>query len=132
MAFDTTTEEHAQYSWTPPRSWNQGTFTYEVYWTAASGASGTFTCDVGARAYGDDDPLGTNIIGGEVSVTDTLLAVDDEHISPTSAATTVQGTLADAKEIIFQLSRPTTDSIGQDVEVKGIYIHWTTDVAEGT
>jgi len=129
MAFDTATQEHAQFSWTPPRNWDRGTITYECYWTAASGASGTFTVDVGARAYGEGDPLGTNITGGEVSVTDTLTVVDDLHISDTSAALTVQGTLADGKEIIFQLSRPTSDTIGQDVEVLGLYIHFTTDAA---
>ena len=36
--FDTTTSEFVQFSWIPPRNYNNGTIKFTPYWTAASGA----------------------------------------------------------------------------------------------
>ena len=71
-------------------------------------------------------PTGTPVkVARIVEVTDTLLAVGDLHISPTSAAVTIAGSPADADYCIFQVVCKTSGSIAVDTKLMGIMIHWS-------
>ena len=128
LNFDQTTQEFAQVLFRFPKKYNLGTLTYEIEWTSASGA-GTVQWGVSGRAYSNDDPL-TAALGTAVTVDDTLLAVDDNHTTPVSAAVTLAGTPAVADLIVLQISRnPGSDTLTADAEFLGICLHITTNAA---
>lgn len=131
LDFDTTTQEFAQFQVALPRKWNNGTVTYEVYWTAISGTGGV-VFGLSGGAYSNDDAL-TVAFGTAITVTDTLIATSDLHITPTSAAVTLAGTPASADFLGLQLSRNPadgSDTIPNDVKVLGVMFHLTTTAAK--
>lgn len=81
-----------------PYNWDLSTITFRVYWTAAAG-SGNVVFQVKALARSDDDALDT-AMGSLATVTDTLIATGDQHITAESGALTVGGTPA-ARDMLF-------------------------------
>ena len=128
LDFDKDTTEFAQFSIAMPKSWNEGTITFEAYWTAASGSGG---CSWGLQgvAISDDDAVAT-AFGTAVVVDDTLIAANDLHISPTSSAITIAGTPAAGDLCFFQVFRDhddSNDTLSVDARLIGIKIHYTTE-----
>lgn len=60
-----------------------------VHWTVASGSS-TVEWECSIRAYTNDDPLDATLTYSSVS--DTVIAINDEHIAPVISAMTILGT----------------------------------------
>lgn len=130
LDFDQTSQEFAQFQIRLPRKWNNGTITAAVYWTAASG-SGAVVFGISAGAYSNDDAL-TVALGTAQTCTDTLIAANDLHITPTSSAITVAGTPADADFLAVQISRNPadgSDTLTADARVLGVVLFLTTDAA---
>lgn len=128
LDFDKDTTEFAQFSIAMPKSWNEGTITFEAYWTAASGSGG---CSWGLQgvAISNDDAVAT-AFGTAVVVDDTLIAANDLHISPTSSAITIAGTPAAGDLCFFQVFRDhddSNDTLSVDARLIGIKIHYTTE-----
>ena len=124
--FDTTTQEFVQFSWSPPRNYNNGTVTFTPYWTAASG-SGTVVFSLKGVAISNDDPLEV-AFGTEQTSTDTLITAVDVHIGPRSSAITIAGTPADSDYIHFQIARNVADdTLGVDAKLLGIVLEYTID-----
>ena len=128
LDFDKDTTEFAQFSIAMPKSWNEGTITFEAYWTAASGSGG---CSWGLQgvAVSNDDVI-ASAFGTAVVVDDTLIAANDLHISPTSSAITIAGTPAAGDLCFFQIFRDhddSNDTLSADARLIGIKIHYTTE-----
>lgn len=129
LDFDQTNQEFAQFQLVAPRKWNNGTITFVPYWTATSG-SGTVQWGLSVGAYRNDDAL-TVAFGTPQTSDDTLLATNDLHIGPESAAITVAGTLQDANFLGFQISRnPASDTLNADAMLLGISVRFTVDAAK--
>lgn len=130
LDFDQTTEEHAQFQIVLPRKWNNGTITFVAYWTATAGTPGqTVRWQMNGGAYSNDDPL-TTAFGSFVAVDDTLIALNDVHVSPASAAVTLAGSPASADFIMLQVHRATaSDDLAADAKLLGISIRLTTTSA---
>ena len=76
------------------------------------------------RAYADDDTLDTSF-GTAQTVTDTLLATNDMHVTSATSAITIAGTPAANRPILFQLYRDAAaggDTIGSDARLLGVEI----------
>lgn len=126
LAFDTTTQEFAQFQIVMPRKYNNSTITFVPYWTAQSG-TGTVQWGVSGGAYSDDDAL-TVAFGTAQTSDDTLITANDLHVGPASSAITLAGTPADADFLAFQISRnPASDTLTTDALLLGISIRITTD-----
>lgn len=129
LDFDQTTQEFAQFQLVLPRKWNNGTITAVVYWTAAAG-SGTVQWGISLGAYRDDDAL-TVALGAAQTSDDTLIATNDLHISPATAAITAAGTVQDAVFLAVQISRnPGSDTLSADAKLLGVSFRITTDSAK--
>ena len=127
LDFDTAADEFAQFSMPLPRQFDNSTITFEVHWTAASGA-GTVSWDVAALARSEGDPLDAAFTD-ETTVTDTLTTANDLHISPTSADMGLTGHV-DGDYIHFRVRRDVSDdTLGVDAKLLGIHFHITTDAA---
>ena len=131
LAFDTTTEEAAQFYIGFPKSWNKSTITFQAYWTNASGlTTETVSWGLSAGAYTDSDAIDTTDLGTEVRVSDTWLAQSDIHVSAESAAVTVGNTPIDDDMVIGQIARSVAnDNMTGDAELLGIKIFFTTSAA---
>jgi hypothetical protein len=123
LLFDAGTDEFAQALTILPNNYNLGTITARFYWTAASG-SGAVVWAIQGRAFADDDALDT-AFGTAQTVTDTLLAADDMHISAATSAVTIGGTPAANRPIQFQVYRDADaggDTLAVDARLLGVEI----------
>lgn len=128
LDFDQTTQEFAQFTLVLPRKYNNGTITAVFYWTASSG-SGDVQWGISGGAYSNDDAL-TVALGTPQTADDTLIATNDLHVSPATAAITLAGTPADADFLGFQISRnPASDTLSGDAKLLGVSLRITTDAA---
>ena len=126
LLFDPAAIEYAQAMVVLPNNWNAGTVTARFFWTASTG-SGSVVWALRARSYADDDAL-DQAMGTAQSVTDTLLATNDMHISSATSAMTIGGTVANGNAIIFEAYRDATngsDTLGSDARFLGLQISYT-------
>jgi hypothetical protein len=128
LDFDTTTQEGAQFHIAMPKSWNEGTVTFQPCWTAASG-SGTVVWELRAVALSDDDAIDTAFGTGQTS-SDTLITALDVHWGPESSAITIAGTPATSDLVVFQIRRNVADdTLGVDAKLIAVRLFITTDAS---
>jgi len=132
LDFDKDTDEFAQFSIAMPKSWNEGTLTYQVYWTPGSTNTGDCIFGLQAVACADSDTIDV-AYGTAVNVTDAGIGtVEDQQISSESGAVTVAGSPAAGELTYFQLFRDANaggDTFTADARVLGVKIFFTTDAA---
>tara|TARA_Y100001973_G_scaffold96537_1_gene151377 strand:- start:598 stop:1803 length:1206 start_codon:yes stop_codon:yes gene_type:complete len=129
LGFDTSSDEHAQFTVAFPRTWNKGTITAQFYWTAIASGSGTVSWGFQGVAMANDDPFGA-AFGTAVVTQDTLTAVKDVHVSPESSAITIAGSPGHDELVTFQVFRDVSaDNLGVDAVLLGIKIFYT--IAQG-
>lgn len=128
LDFDQTTAEIAKFDWIPPENWDAGTVKVKIYWTAASGTGGeTVEFEVSAIAISNDDAMDA-AFGTAVAVTDSLIATNDLHVSPQSAAITIGGTPLDSDWIQFKIKRDTAnDTLAADAKLIGLVLEYTVE-----
>jgi hypothetical protein len=123
LLFDPGTDEFAQTLTILPNNYNNSTITARFYWTAASG-SGDVVWAVQGLAIANDDALDT-AFGTAQTVTDTLLASNDMHITSATSAVTLGGTPAANTPIQFQIYRDADaggDTLAVDARLLGVEI----------
>ena len=132
LDFDAGTAEYAQFSVSMPKSWNEGTLTYQVYWTPASTNTGNCIFGLQAVACADNDTIDV-AYGTQIEVTDAGIGtVEDLQITSESSAMTVAGSPAAGELTYFQLLRDAadgSDTFTADARVRGVKIFYTTDAA---
>jgi hypothetical protein len=131
LAFDTTTEEAAQFYIAFPKSWDKGTITFRAHWTNVNGlTTETVSWGLSAGAFTDSDAIDSTDLGTEVRVSDTWLAANDLHVTAESSAVTVGNTPIDADLVIGQIARSVSnDNMTGDAELLGVEIFFTTNAA---
>ena len=132
LDFDAGTDEFAQFSVAMPKSWNEGTITYQVYWTPGSTNTGDCIFGLQAVACADNDTIDV-AYGTAVNVTDAGIGtVEDQQITAESGAVTVAGSPAAGELTYFQLFRDANaggDTFSADARVLVVKIFFTTDAA---
>jgi hypothetical protein len=132
LDFDAGTDEFAQFSVAFPKSWNEGTITYQVYWTPASTNTGDCIFGLQGVSCGDSDTIDI-AYGTAVNITDAGIGtVEDQQVSAVSSAVTIAGSPAVDQLTYFQLFRDANaggDTFSADARVLGVKIFFTTDAA---
>ena len=132
LDFDASTDEFAQFSVAFPKSWNEGTVTYQVYWTPASTNTGNCIFGLQGVSCGDSDTIDV-AYGTAVTVTDAGIGtVEDQQVSAASSAVTIAGSPAVDQQTYFQLFRDANaggDTFSADARVLGVKLFYTTDAA---
>lgn len=133
LDFDTSTQEFAGFVIPMPKSWNDGTITFQVIWTFATGsAAQTVDWALEAVAISDDDPISATF-GTAVVVTDTAIAAGDVHISAVSSALTVGGSPSNGDLVAFRIKRNvSTDNLGGDARLIALRIFYTENASDDT
>jgi len=132
LDFDAGTDEFAQFSVAFPKSWNEGTVTYQVYWTPASTNTGDCIFGLQGVSCGDSDTIDI-AYGTAINITDAGIGtVEDQQVSAESSAVTIAGSPAVDQLTYFQLFRDANaggDTFSADARVLGIKLFFTTDAA---
>ena len=132
LDFDASTDEFAQFSVAFPKSWNEGTVTYQVYWTPGSTNTGNCIFGLQGVSCGDSDTIDV-AYGTAIQVLDAGIGtVEDQQVTAESSAVTIAGSPAVDQQTYFQLFRDANaggDTFSADARVLGIKIFFTTDAA---
>jgi len=130
--FDASTKQYTQFTVAMPKSWNEGTVSYQVYWSPSS--TNTDNCIFGLQgvACADGDTIDV-AYGTAVTVTDAGIGtVEDQQVSAESGAITVAGSPAAGEQTYFQFYRDAadgSDTFSGEARVLGVKIFYTTDAA---
>jgi hypothetical protein len=130
--FDASTQQYTQFTVAMPKSWNEGTVTYQVYWSPSTTNTGNCIFGLQGVACADGDTIDV-AFGTAVEVTDAGIGtVEDQQISAESGAMTVAGSPAAGEQSYFQLFRKAADggdTFTGESRVLGIKLFFTTDAA---
>ena len=132
LDFDASTDEFAQFSVAFPKSWNEGTVTYQCFWTPSNTNTGNCIFGLQGVACGDSDAIDV-AYGTAVNITDAGIGTGlDQQVSAVSSAVTIAGSPAVDQQTYFQLFRDANaggDTFTGDARLLGIKIFFTTDAA---
>ena len=132
MDFADTADDHAQFSVAFPKSWNEGTITYQCFWTPSTTNTGDCIFGLQGVAVGDGDTIDA-AFGTAVNITDAGIGtVEDQQVSSESTAVTIAGSPAVDQQTYFQIFRDANagaDTYTGVARLLGIKIFFTTDAA---
>jgi hypothetical protein len=130
--FDASTKQYTQFTVAMPKSWNEGTLTYQVYWAPSTTNTGNAIFGLQGVACADGDTIDV-AYGTAIEVTDAGIGtVEDQQITSESSAMTVAGSPAAGEQTYFQLYRDAadgSDTFTGECRVLGVKIFYTTDAA---
>lgn len=132
LDFDATTEESAHFNVAFPKSWNEGTVTYQAIWTSAATDTDGIAFGLAGVAISDNEAIDT-AFGTAVNVTDDAQsAAGEAYVTSESSAVTIAGTPAAGDICFFKISRKVSDGnddMTEDARLIGIKLFYTTDAA---
>jgi len=122
-------DSYAQFSIAMPSFWNEGTITFQSYFTVTGTNTGTVQFALEGLAVTSDDTINTAFSNPAVH---TALAhsgtSNDLMVSAESAACTVQGSPAAGDNVFFRITRDVSgDTQTGDVRLIGIKLFYTVD-----
>ena len=131
LDFDASTNEYSQFSIAMPKSWNEGTLTFQAFWAPSNTDTGNAL--IGLQGVSVvNDATSDVVFGTAIYVTDAGGgAVEDVMVSPVSTAITVASAAADTYTY-FQVVRNAadgSDTFTGDARLLGIKLFFTTDAA---
>ena len=132
LDFDASTDEFAQFAVAFPKSWNEGTVTFQAYFTSAGTNTGNAIFTLAGVAVSDNDTINV-AFGTAGSVTKAHSGTaNDLDVSSESSAITIAGTPAADDQVYFRVSRDAdnaSDTLTGDARLLGIKLFFTTDAA---
>ena len=132
LDFDPSSNEFAQFAVAFPKSWNEGTVTYQVYWSPSNTNTGDCIFTLSGVSVGDNDTIDV-AFGTVITLTDAGIGtVEDQQVTGESSAITIAGSPAVDQLTYFRLERLAgngADTFTGDARVLGIKLFFTTDAA---
>lgn len=117
-----------------PDEWNRGTVKVKIYWDGSAGASAAdgVAWDISAGALSDDDAIDA-ALGTAQTVTDSVIAVGDVHITSATAALTIGGSPALGDFVLWRVARDPAnagDTMAEDAKLLGVLIQYAESATE--
>tara|TARA_Y100000004_G_scaffold47017_1_gene51716 strand:+ start:1927 stop:3315 length:1389 start_codon:yes stop_codon:yes gene_type:complete len=131
LDFDKDSDENAQFAVAFPKSWNEGTITFQAFFTADSTNTGTVSWVLAGVACADNDSINT-AFGTGVAPTAKAHSgtANDLDVTAESGAITIAGSPSTDEEVYFQITRDVSaDSLTADAKLLGVKLFFTTDAA---
>ena len=128
LDFDPSSDENAQFTVCFPKSWNEGTITFQAFWTVTGTDTGTVAWGLSGVSIADDASVntafGTNVVATAKAFSGTS---NDMTVSAASGAVTVASAAVDT-QTYFQVMRDVSaDDQSGDARLLGIKLFFTTD-----
>ena len=131
LDFDKDSDEFAQFAVAFPKSWNEGTISFQAFFTANSTDTGTTSWALQGVALADNGDLNT-AFGTAVGPTAKAMSgtANDLAVTAESGAVTIAGSPSTDEYVFFQISRDVSaDDLSADAKLLGIKLFFTTDAA---
>ena len=131
LDFDKDSDEFAQFAVAFPKSWNEGTVTFQAFFTATSTNTGTTAFVLQGVALADNGDLNT-AFGTAVGPTAKAHSgtSNDLDVTAESGAVTIAGSPGADEYVFFQISRDVSaDDLTADARLLGVKLFFTTDAA---
>ena len=131
LDFDKDSDEFAQFAVAFPKSWNEGTVTFQAFFTANTTNTGTTSWALQGVALGDNGDLNT-AFGTAVAPTAKAMSgtANDLAVTAESGAVTIAGSPSTDEYVFFQISRDVSaDDLTADAKLLGVKLFFTTDAA---
>jgi hypothetical protein len=130
LDFDASSDENAQFTVCFPKSWNEGTVTFQAFWTVTGTNTGTVAWGLSGGCMADDASIntafGTNVVATAKAFSGTS---NDMTVSAVSGAVTIANAAVDT-QTYFQIMRDVSaDDQSGDARLLGIKLFFTTDAA---
>ena len=130
LAFDKDSDEAAQFSIAFPKSWNEGTITFQPFFTANTTNTGDVKFMLKGIAISDNDALNQDFGTAQGTAKSHSGTAYDLNVGAESSAITIAGSPAAGDQVFFQIFRDVSaDNMSADALLTGIKIHFTTDAA---
>jgi hypothetical protein len=128
LDFDPSSDENAQFTVCFPKSWNEGTITFQAFWTVTGTDNGTVAWGLSGVSVADDASInasfGTNVVATAKAFSGTS---NDMTVSAVSGPVTVASAAVDT-QTYFQIMRDVSaDSQAGDARLLGVKLFFTTD-----
>ena len=131
LDFDKDSDEFAQFAVAFPKSWNEGTITFQAFFTANSTNTGTTSWNLQGVALADNGDLNT-AFGTAVGPAAKAMSgtANDLAVTAESGAVTIAGSPAADEYVFFQIFRDVSaDDLTADAKLLGVKLFFTTDAA---
>ena len=129
LDFATGADDFAQFTIAFPKSWNEGTVTFQPFWTVTGTNTGTVAWALSGIAVTNDATINTAF--GTAAVTTALAhsgTSNDLMVSAESGAITIAGSPSTDDVCFFQISRDVSaDNQSGDARLIGVKVFFTTD-----
>jgi hypothetical protein len=130
LDFDASSDENAQFTVCFPKSWNEGTVTFQAFWTVTGTNTGTVAWGLSGVCIADDASIntafGTNVVATAKAFSGTS---NDMTVSAVSGAVTIANAAVNT-QAYFQVMRDVSaDTQSGDARLLGIKLFFTTDAA---
>ena len=128
LDFDDGSDEFAQFTVAFPKSWNEGTVTFQPFWTISATGTNTVAWQLAGVGFGDSDDINT-AFGTAVATSAKAHSgtSGDMMVSAESGAITISGASTDSVTY-FQINRDTSaDNHASDARLVGVKIFYTID-----
>ncbi len=132
LDFDKDSDEFAQFAVAFPKSWNEGTVTFQAFFTANTTNTGNAVWKLQAVALADNGDLNT-AFGTAIGVAKAHSGTaNDLDVAAESGAVTIAGSPSTDEYVFFQIFRDANDgddSLTADAKLLGVKLFFTTDAA---
>jgi len=133
LPFDKDSDEAAQFSVAFPKSWNEGTITFQPFFTANTTNTGTALFMLKGIAISDNDAINQDFGTAQGTAKAHSGTAYDLNVGSESSAITIAGSPAAGDQVFFQIFRDVSgDDLTADALLLGIKVHFTTDAANDT
>lgn len=132
LDFDATTAEQAWFDIAMPKGWDEGTVTFQAWWTTSATDTDGVAISLAGVARSDNEALDT-AVGTPVVVTDDAQSGALELlVTAESSAVTIAGSPAEGDLCLFRVQRVVSDGnddMSEDMRLIGIKLFYTTNAA---
>ena len=129
LDFDDGSDEHAQFQISFPKSWNEGTITFQVYWQSTATDTDGVTWGLQGLSVPDNTTIDA-VYGTAVVVDDANQGAAEEMlVTAESDAVTISNAAVDCTTFfrVFRDVSDANDTAAEDARLIGVKLFWTTD-----
>lgn len=135
LEFDASADEYAHFQIALPKSWNEGTVTFQVFWSSSATDTDGVAWGLEAYAVSDNEAIDQTWGTAVVVTDDAQSAAAEVYVSAESSAVTIGGTPAAGDLVFFRFFRDVSDAnddMTEDARLHGIKLFYTTDAGDDT
>jgi hypothetical protein len=126
--FDDAVDEHVHFQICMPKGWNEGTVTFQVWWSSTATDTDGVAWGLQAVAISDNEAIDASWGTPVVITDDAQSAAGEIYVTAESGAVTIGGSPAEGDIVFFRLFRDVSDGnddMVEDARLHGIKIFYT-------